>query len=425
MNMFTRLSLVLASLSMPVLAIAAQPASVRGITATLENGQVRIMWQQVTAPDIAGYRIYYSHQSILGNNGLFDDYESADRTVNAHVLGVVPESNELYVSVLAVNTQGEESPYFMEEAHVTLRGGAASAVSSARSIASSAPAAVSSAAQQRPAELLLRSTEAMSVTGVLLTFSHPVFIPQDFMQQAVRIQTNSGVALAVKRLEIKSNTLVVHTEPQKAGTVYRLTLGAAVTGIGANGQIIGLQDATPVLFSAFVQQGTVMSSAASSIVTSATSSVMTIVKDDVTQFRLRAQPDSANTYGIEATWQPPMGPGLTGYMVEQTTDGGNTYGAPRSISAQASTIKIAGVPPGSFGMKITAVYPNGMSAGVSQVIDLPRGSGNPLPGSVTPPPTVTTPPVMPNSGPALWAIVALAGAGIGAWQMRTRIRVQE
>lgn len=410
MTLFTRLGLAALTLGMPLMAYAA-PASVTGIKASLESGKVRVTWQQATG-DIASYRVFYSRASILGNGGLYDDFDTVEGSVNTHLLQNVPPSNELYVSVLAVDSKGEESPYFMEEAKVVLNGGAAA------SVARSSVAAVSSVAMSRAASVgagsadgfRLLSAEAISSTGVVLRFSQTISIPANQALDAIVIENGSGQKLQLRRFIIENSTLTVHTEQQRGATVYRITVSQNVTATAPNGALLRIAaDQTPTLFMGFGS-----ASATSSVATAPTQ------KNDVTQLRLRAQVKDKK-YSVEATWQAAAGAGITGYSVSQTTDGGRTYSTPRMLNASATAIKIDGVPSGSFGIMVKTVYADGTSRGVMQSINLPALSGGGQGGVITVPlPGGNGPSNLPSSGPALWLAIGGTGAAMGAWKTRNK-----
>jgi len=390
MNITLRLALGFLGAAVPVLAMAA-PQNVSNITAVNESGKVRVSWAQLNEPDITAYRIFYSHASILQNGGLYDDFESVDGTVNTHLLQSIPPVNELFVSVLAVNSKGEESPYFFEEARVMLNAGSTG---------------------NQTDELRLLNADVISATGVVLHFSHPVTIPQDRAMEAISITNSSGTKLAMRRYVIEGNTVTVHTMPQERAAVYRITIGQVVTAQGSNGSTISLAaDQAPVLFMGH-PTGTMPI-----VGQQPTTPVQQTA--DITQLRLSAQPDTATTYAVEATWQPPTGVQLAGYSVAQTIDGGRTYSPSMTVAATASTIKIPGVPPGNYGIMIKAVYANGsQSRGVTQVINLP-GSQAPV-GNVSQPTNPGNSTALPNSGPVLWLAVAGLGAFTGAWNLRAR-----
>ncbi len=404
MKTLTRLGLGLATIALPLAVMAAAPSGVRGITATNEGGNVRVMWQQ-GGSDVASYRIYYSHQSILQNGGQYDDFEAVDGSVNAHLLQNVPPVRELFVSVLAVNNLGEES-LFMEEMRVTLDGAPAT------SAATSSVARPSSVAAR--GELRLLEVVAMSATGVMLRFSHPVAVPQERAMEAVMIDAGSGQTLQITRLVIVDNTITLHTAVQERGKTYIARVSSVITGRDQNGQMVQLSaDQSPMLFAGHMmgseptvsQPGTPAGSF------------------DVSNLRIRAQEQSNGRFTVEVSWQPPSTP-IGGYVVSQSFNNGATYGEPSTISPQTLGTRITDVPAGDFGILVKVLSPNGaLSQGISQVIKLTPAQASsqpPVQGSVTPLPTGGST-NLPNSGPALWLSI-FAALSLAGYQTHRRLQ---
>src|SRR3989344_4868941 len=120
MRLLARIAISISLLSWPLPALAA-PSLVTGIQGTYENGQVRVRWEApAEAGDIAAYRIYYSRASILQNGGEYEDFETVSGTRQEFILTDFPKARALFLSVLAVDQNQEESPYFAEEAKVDI-----------------------------------------------------------------------------------------------------------------------------------------------------------------------------------------------------------------------------------------------------------------------------------------------------------------
>lgn len=396
MTLSSRLGFGLITLSLPLLAFAA-PGNVTGITAVNEGGKVRVQWQPVTG-SVESYRIFYSHASILDNGGLFDDFEAADGTVNSHLLQNIPPASEIFVSVLAVDAQGEESPYFVEEAHVVLSSSSAAAVIPTTSTGSNGT------------ELRLLKAEAISATGVLLTFSHQISIPQTQATEAIVIENGSGITLSMRRFVLVGDELTVHTVPQERGIAYRVRVSPVITGKDASGTVIPLAgDQAPMLFAGHAT-GT----------TPVTTTAVQGQRADVTNLRISAQAMGNGTYDVTLTWDLPS-QNIAGYEIMQTMDGGRSFGQASSIQKDAGSVKIPGVPAGTFGMLLRTVYPDGTrSSGIAQMLDLPGTPTTSAQGNITQQPS--TSPALPNSGPALWLLLAGISALVGAWDVRRRNR---
>jgi hypothetical protein len=326
----------------------------------------------------------------------------------------LPPSSDVFVSILAVNNLGEESPFFVEEANVktgTMQAQSSSAPPTV--MTSSSAMTMASSSSQAPAmneqsELRLLRAEAISATGVVLHFSHAVSIPSELAAQAITISTGSGKILGMRRFIIQGNTVTVHTATQERFTVYQVLVSSVITGTLSNGQTVMLaSDQAPVLFMGHE----------TGIAPMEAPSMPSTNKPEVTQLRLRAEPDSASTYAIDAVWQAPATSGITGYSIAQTTDGGQTFSTARMVGPATTAVKIAGVPTGQFGILIKVLYADGTaSTGVSQVIALPALGTGGAQGDVTGKGSET----LPDSGPALWVLVMIAGAVAGMWKVKTR-----
>jgi hypothetical protein len=410
MNLISRLGLGLIGALVPVMVLAIAPQNVTGITAVKEGEKVRVTWTQVANTDIKSYRIFYSHASILQNQGLYDDFETVDGSTNTHLLQNIPPVNELYVSVLAVNNNNEESPYFTQEAKVMLS--MQPQTNSSEPILDTTPGNI----------VRVLSVEATSNTGVTIKFSMPVAVDTTKAVDAIRIENASGASLTVRRIIVQGSTMIVHTLMQSRGTVYTLAVGDGISGKGTNGTQIPLDpEQGPVLFTGHITgtQGAATSTAPVAQPATGLPAGQAGTQMDATQLRLVAKPDGTNTYTVEGAWQAPTQAGLTGYKLSQSTDGGKTYGAPSTIGAQGAAVKIPRVPAGTFSLRLQAIYEGGsVSTGITQSINLPGNKPTTnTQGNVTntKPNTSTN---LPSSGPALWLALAGSGAVTGAWKIR-------
>ncbi len=418
MTTLSRLSLAFVSLCLPLSVAAAAPGNVTGITASLQGGKVLVTWTPVSDPSISAYRVFYSHASILSNDGAYDDYDTVDGSVNSYTLANTPTSSTVFVSVLAMNSQGEESPYFAEEASVQLNSNGS--VGTPVIPASSTP--TTSIPAGSPQQLL--SVRTLSATGVELTFSQAVTIDPQMALQAFTIENGSGQTLTITRLTVEGMTVRLDTLPQQRGIAYVVIIGSGVSGTdpATGAQTTMDENQSPMLFSGD-PSGTNGGSAVSSTA-AAVSSVPAIPSGaDVAGFSLRAQSEGKNLYTIQASWQAPQDSTLAGFRIQQTTDGGETFGNTRTLDQGTSGVTVPHVPAGSFGLRIQAVYIDGtVSNGVQKIVDLPKTDTtpvSPIGGSV-----VTKPGKpqsnLPQSGPGLLLVLTMTGAATGYAVMKRR-----
>ncbi len=402
---------------LPVIAFGAMP-NVTGIKASLTaEKKVQVSWTKPQG-EVAYYRVFFSHASILQNSGLYDDFDVADAQDTAHVLQTVPPVDTLYVSVLAVNAQGEESPLFVEEASVKLSAISASssaivpssvaASSAAAVIASSAAATTSSKVSIDDGKLHLLSAEPISATGIVLQFSHAVIVDKAKAQDAFVAKDASGTILRFTRLIIEESKVTIHTEPQVRGKVYLLTVGDGITGKTADNRVL-LFDASqgPTLFSGH-KDGLEAPTPAMDI-------------GEPANLRLQSFPSDDGLLRVEMSWEP-SGKGEVSYLISRSNDGGRTFGPEQAVPATTRILTVNKVPQAGFAVRIRSVAKDATASrgAIATLGPIPlnpavpaAGSSSsrntaPVQGNILTPPRSTT---LPNSGIGLAAAIGLAGAG--------------
>ncbi|MBP7114214.1 MAG: hypothetical protein KBA40_02040, partial [Candidatus Peribacteraceae bacterium] len=90
------------SLTAGVALAADMPSNVKSVQATSGGNTMTVLWSPV--PGAVSYRVYYSHESILGNGGNYDDFI---QTPDSQVIYILPnpplQSEKIYFGVLAVD----------------------------------------------------------------------------------------------------------------------------------------------------------------------------------------------------------------------------------------------------------------------------------------------------------------------------------
>lgn len=381
----------------------AMPGNVMGIQAQVVPNGVRVTWEPADG-SAAKYRVFWSHESILENDALYDDVVETDGPDTSLTLDNLPAIANVYVTVLAVDPEGEESELFEEEAHVSRE--------ATSSVAASEPA--SSVTTQTSGDLRALKVETLSATGVLITFSAPVVLDATGARSAFSIVDGENRELAVYRVKTDGPRVELHTLPQTRRRAYRIDIGSAVRGRDdETGGIVSLaSDQTDLLF---------IGSDAGIDAGSATTPVAGTQGADVTGVQVRASADGPNTYTVELQWQPATG--VQGYRAAQTRDGGRTYGQAQMLPANVNAIRIPRAPAGELGLLIQAVgAQGGLSRGVLQRVILPATSGKTT-ASVMAPPVRSTPPRnvgLPQTGLGSAVLLASAGACAGVQVMRRR-----
>ncbi len=405
MTLTQRVSLAAIALALPLSALAA-PANVTGVRAEIQNNQIVVSWMPVEG-DVAKYRVFYSHASILEQGGLYDDYEDTDGPFPVHTLKSIPATGTLYVSVLAVAADGSESPLFMEEAKVErdamAQASSAEAASSAMSVSSAAVAAFVT----EDSVLRFLSVEAVSSTGVTLTFSHPLSIPEVNALEAFTVKNGSGETLPIVRYKLDGMTVHLDTAQQESGRVYQVTIHPSIMGRMSTGIAMQEEGTAPLLFNAITfEAGT-----------------------EVSNLRLQSKPATGGST-VTVSWTPPTGT-FRELRMQQSTDGGKTFGAVTRLDKGLNSVAIPRVTSNQLTVVLKVVNMNGdVSAGVSQTVVLKAGgtassvknttaSSSSRASAVSSTPT-TKPGTLPSSGIGAGLAIALSGAIAGMRMVRKK-----
>ena len=222
-----------------VMAVGA-PANVRGIQISNANGAITVTWQAQTE-NVSFYRVYYSHASILGNQGNYDDFERTRGLETAYTFSKAPLANgTLFVSVLAVSPDGTESEGFEEEASINLGTAPTPVVTAVPTATPSAP-------------MTITSVGPISSTGILVTFSEDIALNDTTASDGYFVVTDTGGTLiSTTRVDVVSSTVMIHTNPQTPGKTYILTFAKVIPG--AKGGSVPLTVA-PAKFLGFANTG--------------------------------------------------------------------------------------------------------------------------------------------------------------------------
>lgn len=397
-------------LVMPI-AVLAAPPPVSGLSGTYEaDGSVRVEWQPSPDSSVVRYRLYYSSESILGSEGIYDDFEETDGAETEFIFETPPTKNALYVTVLAVNSAGEESAAFVEEVTVdlsqprpsesqsrssdfevptllsrpsmepepespappvlTLPETAFSSVAQSSSVQTSIPTHTEPVSDGR-AHLLL--AEALSPIQVKMTFSGPVTVDPQAAPQAFSIVGPERRPLRITQILISEQIIVADTEQQMKGAVYNVKLSEPLHGI--NGEPLDATDRTA--FFTGHEQG--LDPVMAPISQPPIAQYDPMHPTDVVGFMLRASPESGGAYTVTAQWQPDAARGdIAHYLIRQTLDGGRTFSEPQTVAMDIAGVEFMGVQQGSFGvsLQVVNVY-GGVSAGVFDFVTLPGGATPP------------------------------------------------
>lgn len=331
MRLLVRIALALSLLSWPASALTAPPPSVTGIKAVEKNGQIHVEWDAPSnAEEIEFYRIYYSRKSILQNDGAYDEFETTSGDNTEFILTDFPEAEALYISVLAVNEDEEESATFAEEATIGVPESASS------SSATPIPATES---------FTLLRAESIAGTGVLLTFSAAPHLEAVHARSAFQITDASGAVIALRRFKMIGRSILIDTEPQTNGRTYTARIAPVVYGLSPAGERVALDEATSI-------QNFTGTAAASG--TSTPTPVPVPIPEalgtlpDVGNLQLSYGHEGNGFYTIVASWEPPTDPRVTGFRIRTSRDKGKTFAAAQTVAPDSRSFRLSGIPRGDF-----------------------------------------------------------------------------
>ncbi len=381
-----KLTIGLAVFAVSTSVVMAAPANVQNVTATLEGGQLQVSWYPV--PGAASYNIYYSHESILGNGGDYDDFEHSAGPQTAYVFKTLPQtSGTVYIGVLAVDGSGVESEGFETEASATI-GDALPPEPTVTSTVSGTTVQGGMPTGENPTStavpMTIASVQPISSTGVIVTFTKNVR-PQAAINPAFFLMTDTGgTILPIVNVTFDGPNVLLETKTQEPTRTYIVSV---LLPIPADDGTNATTSTTPrIQFAGF---GTaVQGGSSSSVSSSASSSVASsdprfgttnppppppptasLIRDPAA-LDLTATPRNDGTYNVLAAWT--QAPGARGYTLYTSTDG-KQYARNFAVADTQTSVKYERIPPGTFGLRVTAADATGResSPGVERVINLP------------------------------------------------------
>jgi len=388
-------------------AAALVPTSVTGITTQIVENQIQVNWKAVS-DDISYYRVYFSSESILNNNGLYDDFE---RTTGPETTLLFPRPNsapEIFVAVIAVNKNNEESEFFTQESSVRFGSITVSSTSSAPRVASfsSAPpiqwssaasielvpppqqqssaATFSSLASVNPVytgigeDITLLSADPLSATGILIRFSAPITVDPMHASEGLHIFTATNEQLPISRITINGNEMMIYTQMQTRGVVYKVEVKAPF--MGPNQEEIDPTGGSAL----FAGHETGLEPSSSSGTTVRV--VDPYYPPDIANLVFTPRMQANGSYSLVAEWTVDNSPkDLAHYLIYQTRDRGQTFSGPTILPIDIRGVQLDGVTPGEYGLAIQTLNIYGyLSKGVFQNVLLPTPgvSQNPFQGNI-------------------------------------------
>lgn len=380
---------LLLSLSASVAFAAELPGNVKNIQATSSQGKISVLWEPV--PSAVTYRIYYSHESILGNGGNYDDFEQTVGSQTIYNFASMPlQSEKIYIGILAVDKDGNESEGFETEAMVeasasmisSSSSSEASSVASSESSESSESSSESMPSGENPTStavpMSIESVQAVTETGVLVTFTKDVSADAVVNAGYFLITTVSGTVLPASNTAISGNTVLITTAPQSPDTEYVLGLLTpipAADGTNATPSEPQVRFRTPVKTepNTPAEPGQTYGrnpSLPGAIIPQPTGYGQRPPQAplDPSNLGLSAVLRKDGTYNVIARWT--ASPNAANYSL-YTSKNGSPYSWNSAVGNSETTVQYSGITPGKFGIKVASRTNNVESSGIDKVIDLP------------------------------------------------------
>lgn len=394
---------LLLSVSTGVAFAAELPGNVKNIQATSSQGQISVLWEPVAGA--ARYRVYYSQKSILENSGNYDDFEETAGAQTIYNFKSMPlQSEKIYIGILAVDKDGAESEGFeteaMVEASVPLISSAASSeassVASSEAVASSESSSESMPSGENPTStavpMSIKSVQALTETGVLVTFTKDVSADAIVNAGYFLITTTSGTVLPASNAEIRGDSVLITTAPQSPETEYILGLLSAIPaadGTNVTPSEPQVRFMTPAKMMPSEPALPTQPYGKNPSLPGALTQVPSYGQRPQTPFDpsnlgLSATLRKDGTYNVIARWTG--SPNAAMYSL-YTSKNGSPYSWNSAVGKNETSVQYSGVTPGTFGVKVASRMNNAESGGIDKVIDLPA------------------------TGAGLLGIAAIAGAG--------------
>ncbi len=335
---------------------ASVPPPVTGVVAQTIDGQIVAQWDAIESEIIDYYRVYYSTESILENNGIYDDFEVTEG--NLTTLSFIPPSDtqDVYIAVIAVKANGTESPYFTNEAYVKIPAG---------------PAVLKPEDEPPPPEVInpdvpahttLKLLNATVITPeeISVEFSTSVIVDPDRAPTALTITKSDGVRLNIAGITIDGKTITIRTETQERGVVYNVEFSEPFSG--RNGQTLDANSRSVLVKGHNSGKDPVEAPRVSDPHN----------PPDVEDATLTPTLQKNKNYTVTIEWTVDNTPKDIWKIVVYQTRDGRTFGPPTLLPVDIAGVQLKNVTPGFYGLYIQTINTFGrVSHGVFQYTTLP------------------------------------------------------
>jgi len=440
-------SATLVALFSPISALAALPSITNLEVMPVDDG-IELTWDKVNDPTVTHYKVYYSTQSIIDNDGAWEGYEETSGLKERFVFKNFTPGQKLFTGVTAVNAADEESEFFEEEVSFTFIGNpeapddspartdpfgtggpsleleptaigdtqlgdaAADVITLDDGGTSFVPTNIDGSLQviqdeatndDDPGELFqgtlkLLGARAIAPTRVSLTFSHFISISDQDAPNAFKILDPEGAILPISTLTIDRADVILETAEQEANRVYQIIVSEPLLGIPN-------LPLDPISRQVFFRGHTEGLEASVTDV----DETAALFPPDVHDLVMTAEQGSDGMYHVETTWK--MNGVPAGFVIRQTRDGGRTFSPSSRLPTDFNGVELDGVIAGQFGLFIQTFGAQGyVSQGVLVDANLPtdnrgkppivaRSTGSGMIVAPTPIPDIPQVPVIPRPQP--------------------------
>ena len=348
------------------------PSAVTGLDAQVFQGEIVVQWDAITSDPIDYYRVYYSGESILDNEGLYDDFEVTDG--DKTTLNFLPPmgADELYIAVIAVSINGMESEFFTEEARVVIDEeplpptGVFKDYDENKSPEEQKPVDIPSVQTGGATARLLKGT-VINPEKIVIEFSASMTVDSDRAPEGLKIDGPGGTSLQIKNITLEAKSIAITTETQERGTVYNVKFSEPFEG--RSGQPLDLEDRS-VLVTGHAD-GKDPAPPEPPAPPARVSDPM--APPDLQNVTIVPELQANGAYSVTLQWTIDNTPGdLYGIVAYQTRDG-QTFGPPSLLPIDIGGVQLADVTPGFFGIYLQTINIYGyVSPGIFQYVNLPQ-----------------------------------------------------
>ncbi len=348
---------------------------ISGLALQAAPNALSVSWPSLSGVTVDHYLVSYAKQSILGNNGRFDDQEET--------IG-----NETSLVLLDLQNRGFSDG---EMIFVTVSGvdaaGRMSTVGEEQSMRVQIPGTGASSSQTPGSAPGLTQAVAESATSVKLYFSTPVRLPADnpAAHFAITEETTTN-PIGILSAVASGQDIILTTLPMTSRGRYSVAVSDAI--VATDGLPLDQTRRTAV----FVARG-------EEVVLDLPPLPDTTAPETPRNLTLRRVLQKNGLYTVHASWEESLNTegDLAAYYLYESANRASTFVGPTALQATITSTTIADVPPGTLTLKVTAVdeIPN-ESAGIEETI------------------------ILPETGAALTLLLSLAGAGAMARRRKGR-----